>query len=243
MVTGRIFSDANGNGIQNTGEGGVGNVTVQLLNSTGTVVAFTSTPLDGQYFFSAPSAGQYRIRVLSSVTFSPQDQGIDDTVDSDVSAAGYSAIFGISPGQTVDIDAGLVSTSPPPPPVPPVSPPPPPPPGGVGSVSGWVWDDANHNGVQEMGESGFGTPVQVLLIDSNGNTVALTWTSGGMFSIGNIANGQYRIRVILPSGSAFAPPDQGSDATDSDVDSSGYSGFFTVNGGTSLDLDAGAYAV
>src|SRR5205807_5761438 len=50
-------------------------------------------------------------------------------------------------------------------------PPPPPPPPGQGSLSGWIWDDANHDGIQNNAEVSFGTAVHIFLLDINGNTV------------------------------------------------------------------------
>ena len=47
----RVWLDANGNGIQDTGEPGVGGVAVSLLNGT-TVVATTTTDATGAYSFS-----------------------------------------------------------------------------------------------------------------------------------------------------------------------------------------------
>ena len=94
---------------------------------------------------------------------------------------------------TANVSMEVYSVSPPPPPPmsppPPGSPPPPPPmsppppPAGYGSFNGWVWDDANHNGIQEQTEASFYTPIQILLLDSNGNTVASTWSTGGMLLV------------------------------------------------------------
>ncbi len=47
-----VWVDQNGNGIQDSGEPGVANLTVQLLNSAGTVVATTTTNSSGKYSFT-----------------------------------------------------------------------------------------------------------------------------------------------------------------------------------------------
>src|SRR5581483_3685066 len=53
----RVWLDTNGNGIQDAGETGINGVTVQLLNSSGTVIATTTTAGDGNYTFSNLAAG------------------------------------------------------------------------------------------------------------------------------------------------------------------------------------------
>jgi len=68
--------------------------------------------------------------------------------------------------------------------------------------------------------------------------VASTYTSNGSFAFDTIANGAYRIRVILPSGYEFSPQ-AGNDGGDSDVDSSGYSGYVTISGASSYTVNAG----
>src|SRR5262249_32213501 len=48
----RVWLDTNGNGAQDAGEAGINGVTVQLLNSSGTVIATTTTSGDGNYTFN-----------------------------------------------------------------------------------------------------------------------------------------------------------------------------------------------
>lgn len=115
------------------------------------------------------------------------------------------------------------------------------PPGGGGTISGMVWNDQDGNGVREYEPGAYEVTVQ--LLDANGAVVATvqTW-NGGMYSFGNLAPGQYRIRVIPPAGYTFSPQDVGSDDTDSDVDIGGYSGLVTITGGDTFNIDAGIHA-
>ncbi|HSY16523.1 MAG TPA: SdrD B-like domain-containing protein, partial [Jatrophihabitantaceae bacterium] len=48
----RVWKDLNNNGIQDAGEPGIANVTVQLLDHNGTVVATTTTDANGNYYFN-----------------------------------------------------------------------------------------------------------------------------------------------------------------------------------------------
>ena len=62
-VSGVTFNDANGNGIQGPGEGGLGGVTITLIDATtGAIVATTTTAADGSYTFTAVTPGSYRVQ-------------------------------------------------------------------------------------------------------------------------------------------------------------------------------------
>jgi LPXTG-site transpeptidase (sortase) family protein len=60
-IAGIVFNDANGNGIQDGGEAPLSGVTLQLRNSTGIVVATTTTSPSGAYSFANLSAGTYTV--------------------------------------------------------------------------------------------------------------------------------------------------------------------------------------
>src|SRR5207244_12946087 len=61
-----VWNDTNANGIQDVGEVGIGNVTVRLLDSTGTtVLATTTTNGGGMYSFTGLAAGSYRSEDLT----------------------------------------------------------------------------------------------------------------------------------------------------------------------------------
>jgi uncharacterized repeat protein (TIGR01451 family) len=64
-VSGRFFNDVNRNGIDNS-EAGFQNVTVQLVNSSGVVVATTTTAADGSYSFVGQPAGTYTVRITDT---------------------------------------------------------------------------------------------------------------------------------------------------------------------------------
>jgi hypothetical protein len=65
-ITGRVFGDANGNGQLDRPEAGIGGVTVELLDSLGSVIATTTTTRDGRYTFDDLDRGSYQIRLVSS---------------------------------------------------------------------------------------------------------------------------------------------------------------------------------
>jgi hypothetical protein len=109
-ISGTAFLDANRNGIQDFGEGGLAGIVVQLFNSKGQKVAQTKTDSDGNYSFNAPVGTYKLVFVLPSnrYHFSAPFQGGDPTVDSDVDATGQTALFSVLAGQ-IDpfLSAGL----------------------------------------------------------------------------------------------------------------------------------------
>jgi len=112
-----VWHDLSGDGVQQAGEPGVGGVVVQLWNAAKTqLLAQTTTNGNGTYTLIAPIPDDYRIRVLlpSGASFTLKDQG-DNTLDSDINAAGINAgftdTFTIAPNviSSTTFDAGLLN--------------------------------------------------------------------------------------------------------------------------------------
>ncbi len=108
-----VWNDTDNDGIQEDGEPGLPNYTVQLLNTSGAVLETVTTGTDGSYLFDNLDAGDYVVRfVLNNATteqFSPQDAGSDDAVDSDANATtGETATISLSSGEEItNVDAGI----------------------------------------------------------------------------------------------------------------------------------------
>ncbi len=113
-----------------------------------------------------------------------------------------------------------------------------------GSVGSKLWNDANKNGVQDAGETGYPNTA-VKLYDCNNNLKASSITdASGAVLFSNVAVGSYYVKFDLPSGYAFSPAHQGADDTkDSDVDTvTGQTTCFTLaSGENSTKWDAGIY--
>ena len=80
------WEDTNADGLQTTGEIGIGGVSVLLTDSKGVAIATTVTAADGTYSFTGLEPGIYGIcfaGLPAGYDFSGQDVGSDDTVDSD----------------------------------------------------------------------------------------------------------------------------------------------------------------
>jgi hypothetical protein len=222
----RVWRDVVANGVQDPGEPGVPGVTVSLFTAAGDFVAQTVTDANGGYQFTGLPAGDY-YAVFSAGphdVFTAEDAGPDD-VDSDADAYGQTEPFTLTEGQSrTDIDAGLLVPT-------------------VGSIGDYVWDDTNHNGIQDEGEDGL-DGVAVGLYTSAGVLVASTTTDqDGHYGFEDVPPGDYYLVFTAPSGYQFTLQNAGPDNVDSDADGSGRTGVFTLAAGQDLsDWDAGLYA-
>ncbi len=61
-VSGTVYNDLNGNGVQDPGEPGIRGVTVDLLSSRGSLVQTTTTDGNGAYRFSSVAPGSYMVQ-------------------------------------------------------------------------------------------------------------------------------------------------------------------------------------
>ena len=112
----RVWLDANQNGILDVGEAGLAGVTVELFLDGGTTpVATTTTDATGNYSFTGLPPGDYQVGFVAPPEFmvTSQDQGIDDTTDSDADpSTGLTATITLLSDETNNtIDAGLVEVA------------------------------------------------------------------------------------------------------------------------------------
>jgi hypothetical protein len=172
-----VWEDKNYNGVQDGGESGIANVTVKLLNSANTVLATTTTDSSGKYLFSNLTPGDYKVQVVapSGYGVTKQDQGSDNAKDSDINSSGITALTTLSADEDdLRWDAGLYRKA---------------------SVGDKVWEDWNHNNVQDVGEGGIGN-IKVQLLNATGTSVlATTYTdSSGNYLFSNLNPGTYMLQ-------------------------------------------------
>ncbi len=228
-----VFYDINNNGIQEAGELGVPEVTVNLYESDGTtLITSTSTDGMGHYIFTGLEAGDYIVEfdILnfpSGYSLSPQDAGTDETIDSDANViSGQTSIIILGIGEdNLDVDAGIYNAA------------------ALGSIGDFVWFDTNNNGLQDVGEAGV-IGIMVTLYNDSGDAIASTTTDiNGNYLFEGLADGDYTIGFSnLPTGFSFTTSDTGGDDDiDSDADAStGMTGTITVSGANDIDnVDAG----
>ena len=210
QIGGRLWLDKDRDSKQDASEPGMVGYTVNLLDQNGTALGLsTATGANGVYTFGELAAGTYIVEFVidtAYMDFALADIGAD-TADSDVDPAnGRTPALTLSDGDTIDMDAGVLSAR------------------GMGD---FVWLDQDQDVRQDEGEPGFpGMTVRLLfnngsqVFDLEGNPyVQLTSDLGG-FLFADLLPGRYSIGIDLPGHMQFtagsAPGVNG--AVDSDVD-------------------------
>jgi hypothetical protein len=115
-----VWNDTDGDGVQDSTETGLQNVTVYLIDATtGDTLATALTDATGQYIFNNVPAGSYQVAFNVSTTTTPGiwipttgNAGGDDTKDSDINLGGITPVFTFNPnnGNNLTLDAGYVNT-------------------------------------------------------------------------------------------------------------------------------------
>jgi hypothetical protein len=225
-----VWDDLDHDGRQDAGEPGIAGVTVQLWNAAKTnLIDSAVTNASGSYTLTAPTPGDYRVRVLLPAPavdqFSPKNQaGGNDQEDSDINPSGtnfgftdiYS--FGSNLISITTIDAGIIVYRPPTPTRTPTP----------INVGNFIWHDLNGDGVQTAGEPGVQHVLVQLWNAAKTNLIDSAVTNAnGSYTLTAPTPGDYRVRVLLPSGASFTLKNKGSDVADSDINPAGVDAGFT----------------
>jgi len=76
-----LFYDNDNDGMQGTGETGIANIVVELLDATGTVVMTTTTDVNGDYLFDELMPSDYQVRVPTAPADAPTSSTLTDMAD------------------------------------------------------------------------------------------------------------------------------------------------------------------
>ena len=242
---GKIWEDTNANGIQDTGENGLSNVTVRLLDSNGNPVDDPSNPAapyevttdsNGNYFFDNIMPGDYIVEVVPPNNYhsSEADQGGDDSLDSDFDPSNHQVAVTVADNEDKrEVDGGLYQPA---------------------SFNGKVWRDDNRDGIQDNWEQTL-EGVTVELLDGDGNPVDNPSTGTpyrvitgpyGNYSFDGLVPGDYQVRFTPPADYNSTDKDQGEDDTrDSDIDTTTFTtDTITLTSGEDNTItNAGFYAL
>jgi len=182
QISGRVHAENDGDGTYESGEKLIEGVTIELLDSNGTVIATTTTDANGEYLFDKLLKGTYSVREVQPVLYF-------DSVDK-IGTVGGVMSGSITVNDRID-NIQLVAAS-----------------KGIrydfvekyGSISGFVLDDRNGDCVKQANENGI-AGVQMDLRDANGNVVATTFTdANGNYKFDMLTRGTYTVFEHQPVG-------------------------------------------
>lgn len=239
-----VWLDLDGNGIQDIGEPGVEGVDVALREVlTDAVVDTDITDASGAYSLSRFSLGDspYLVEFFlpSGYEFTLPYQGSDEELDSDADpATGRTLQFGIA-DDGLSYDAGLVE------PEVEVDLPEPDPAGPTyATVTGYVWVDANLDGLQDEEELPLAEVGVSLFLEGEDASSQDTFTDAdGLYQFDEVeADLSYFIRFVPPPEYMMTLMDQGGDDnidSDADQDSDETDVFLLAPEGAAMD--AGVY--
>jgi uncharacterized repeat protein (TIGR01451 family) len=238
-----VWWDQNHDGLQTPGEPGFAGVTVHLYDSANALVATTTTDASGYYRFERlrPNTA-YAVCLdapadrapggpLAGFELTGANAGADDALDSDAALVNGSpcitpAATGAARTFVPTYDFGFWKPA---------------------AIGDRVWEDANHNGIQDAGEPGVGG-VGVVLKDGAGATIARATTdSSGLYLFDRLPAGTYQICFevsTIPSGYVITTKDA-SGATRANGSDAGADGCAVTTvlapGQRDLDWDAGIW--
>ncbi|KJV05266.1 SdrD B-like domain-containing protein, partial [Methylocucumis oryzae] len=181
----KLWLDKDNDGIQESGEYGVGGVKVTLkgagvdgvFGTDDDITATTTTNSKGNYIFNNLDAGKYQVifNGVNGYAFTKQNQGSNDSVDSDVDSSGSSHIITLATGQQdLTVDAGIFCAK--------------------ASVGNKVWDDMNHNSLQDSSEPGIAGITVTLYKADNTFVASMKTDDWGNYQFSNLDPGSYYLQ-------------------------------------------------
>jgi SdrD B-like protein/carboxypeptidase family protein len=187
-VSGFAFNDANGNGVRDSGEAGLGGVPVRVQSAHG-VVLTTVTAADGSFEICGLTSGD------DFLVTSPAPLGFSKTGPANATIA--NRVFAKDFEYVIEVcESNVPNLTFPNQPLP-------------GSIGGTKFEDTNANGVRDPGEPPL-SGVTISLAPAAGGTPQTTTTdASGNFLFTNVAAGDYVLSETVPTGFTQTVPATG----------------------------------
>ena len=186
-----VWEDLDADGIQDAGETGINNVTVELFNTADVSQGTTATNAAGAYSFTGITPADYYLVFTTPATynFSPLDVGADDTVDSDANTAtGRTANYTLTSNEVeTSADAGMFRFA---------------------TISDFVWEDLDADGIQDAGETGINNVSVELFNTADVSQGTTTTNAAGAYSFTGITPADYYLVFTTPATYNFSPQDR-----------------------------------
>ena len=220
----RVWYDNDGDGVQDAGEAGIPNVTVNLTDCSGNVLATDVTDSNGNYLFDSLAAGTYCVVIDTSTL----PANVAQTFEKDGSLNGNTLQPLAAGGIVLDVDFGYQLPR--------------------LTLGDRVWYDQDQDGIQDANEPGY-NGATVALYDNatcSGSPMASTTTGtagpDGFYQFTNLPAGNYCLQFgNIPAGWSISPADQGADNT-ADSDANGSAQITNINlSADDPDEDMGIY--
>ncbi|MBI5695390.1 MAG: DUF11 domain-containing protein [Nitrospirae bacterium] len=173
-ITGYVYNDDDRDMTKDAVETGIGVASyVKLVNSSGTAIKYgTVDPVTGYYYIAGVTTGQ-NYTLIEDDNSSLADATPNDPAPWNSTTPNTISITNLQANQ-IDQNFGDVL--------------------GV-QVSGYIYNDANHDKIRETAEGGVGVTTYAKLIDGSNNVVgtALADTSTGLYTLTGVGPGTYTI--------------------------------------------------
>ena len=194
-----VWEDSNTNGIQDSNESGIKDVSITLKDkNSGAVIATTSTDNNGKYEFCDLDVNKdYTVEFTTPKNYAPtKANATDDNNDSDIIDGKVDVSLGKD--DDMSIDAGFYKSV---------------------CLGDYVWEDKNANGIQDSNESGIDN-VEVTLYLNNSEINKTTTKNGGAYKFCDLLpNKDYTVKFTKPAGYVTTTPNGTTDTTkDSNID-------------------------
>ena len=192
-----VWNDQNGNGIFDLGEPGINGVTLNLYNSSNTLIQTTQTVPgttpdpngNGYYQFTGLCTGNYTVSAVTPAGgFTPSAPPVGPTTGEVITVTSPAPVSLPDNNSSVEtVDFGFV---------PPCD----------ALIQGTVFNDGNGNGVQDNGEPGI-QGIFLYLYNSAGTRIATATTdSNGNYQFPNLCAGSYSVQIATPAGYSNTTP-------------------------------------